>query len=140
MHTRWVRNGLWRGSFLSKFRYPRENQRHLFSLKSPCLRGFNGTFLASNVIQVTVISGWNDLYESMGTKGHVGHLALVIWPMPTPQWVPNSGWRWSFLAENLHVGSRTQWPLLAYIATQVTVISGCSIFWDQWDQWDMSDI
>ena len=103
----------------------RSLERVFFSLKSPCLRGFNGTFLASNVIQVTVISGWNDLYESMGTKGHVGHLASVIGSMPSPQWVPNGGWRWSFLAENLHVGWGAQWPRLAYIGTQETVISGC---------------
>ena len=76
-----------------------------FSLKYPHVGGgFSSTFLASSVTQVAKISCWNDLYGSMGPKGHVGHLALVIWPMPTPQWVPNSGWRWSFLAENLHVG------------------------------------
>ena len=103
----------------------RSLERVFFGLKSPCLRGFNGTFLASNVTQVTVISGWNDLYESMGTKGHVGHLASVIGSMPSPQWVPNGGWRWSFLAENLHVGWGAQWPRLAYIGTQETVISGC---------------
>ena len=40
----------------------------LFGLKSPCLRGFSGTFLASNVIKVTVISGWNGLDGSMGPE------------------------------------------------------------------------
>ena len=84
--------------------------------------------MASNVTQVTVISDCNDLYGSMGPKGHVRHLDLVMGAMPSPQWVPNSGWRGSFLAENLHVKRGTQWPLLAYIATQVTVISGCSSF------------
>ena len=28
--------------------------------------------------------------------------------------------------ENFHVGKGIQWPLMTYIATQVTVISGCS--------------
>ena len=88
--------------------------------------GLSGTFLASNVTQVMVISGWNDLYGSMGTKGHDGHLDSAMGAVPRPQWVPNSGWRWSFFVENLHVGRGTQWPLLAYIATQVTVNSGYS--------------
>ena len=34
----------------------------LFGLKSPCLRGVGRPFLASNVINVTVISGWNGSY------------------------------------------------------------------------------
>ena len=34
--------------------------------------------------------------------------------------------RGSLLALNPHVGRGIQWPLLAYIDTQVTVISGCS--------------
>ena len=69
----------------------------LFGLKSPCLRGLSGTFLSSNVTQVAVISGLNDLHESMGSVGHAGHLALAMGSMPSPQWVPNGGWRWSFL-------------------------------------------
>ena len=80
-------------------------ERGLFRLKYPCLRGFNGTFLASNVTQVTVISGWNDSYGSMGLVGHAGNLALVMGSMPSPQWVPNGGWKWSFLVKNLHVGA-----------------------------------
>ena len=71
-------------------------ERVFFSLKSPYLMGFSGTFLASNVTQVTVISAWNDSCGSMGPKGHIGHLASVIGSMPSPQWDPNSGWRWSF--------------------------------------------
>ena len=86
-------------------------------------------FLASNITQVTVISGWNDSYGSMGPKGHVEHLDLVMGAMSSPQWVPNGGLRWSFLAETLHVGRGIQWPLMAYIATQMTVISDCSFFW-----------
>ena len=70
----------------------------LFGLKSPCLRGLSGTFFSSNVTQVAVISGLNDLHESMGSVRHAGHLALAMGSMPSPQWVPNGGWRWSFLA------------------------------------------
>ena len=64
----------------------------------------------------------------MGPKGHVGHLDLdsVMGAMPSPQWVPNGGLRWSFLVENLHVGRGIEWPLMAYIATLATVFSGCS--------------
>ena len=62
----------------------------------------------------------------MGLNGHVGHLDFVMGAMPSPQWVLNGGLRWSFLAENLHVGRGIEWPLMAYIATLVTVISGCS--------------
>ena len=64
-----------------------------------------------------------------GAKGHVGHLDLVMGAMPSPQWVPYpyyGGWRWSFFAKNLHVGREIQWPIMAYIATRVTVSSGCS--------------
>ena len=48
--------------------------------------------------------------------------------MPSSQWVPNGGWRWSFLAENYHVRRGAQWPLLAYRATKVAVISS----WNGW--------
>ena len=48
----------------------------LFHLKSPCLRGFHGTFLASNATQVAVISGWNVSYGSMRLRGLVRHLAF----------------------------------------------------------------
>ena len=65
----------------------------LFGLKSPCLRlrGFQGTFLASSVTQVAVLSGWNDSHGSVAPKGHVRHLDLVMGSMPSPQGVPNSG-------------------------------------------------
>ena len=49
--------------------------------------GFSGTFLASNVIQVTVISGWNGLYGPMRPGGHTRHLELVMGAMPGSQWV-----------------------------------------------------
>ena len=80
-------------------------------------------FLASNVTEVAVTSGWNGSYGSMGPKEHVRHLALVMGAMPSPQWVPNGGWRWSFWAENPHVGRGVQWRLMAYVATNVAVIS-----------------
>ena len=79
-------------------------------------------------------AGAGDSYGSMGPKGHVEHLDLVMGAMSSPQWVPNGGLRWSFLAETLHVGRGIQWPLMAYIATQMTVISDCSFFGDPWDQ------
>ena len=59
----WVRNGLWRGSFLVKNPYL-------------CLRVFSGGLFASNVTQVAVISGWNGLDGSMRPRGHVRHLAF----------------------------------------------------------------
>ena len=34
--------------------------------------------MASNVTKVTVISGWNGWYGSMGPKGHVRGLDLVM--------------------------------------------------------------
>ena len=85
-------------------------------------------FLSSNVTQVAVISGWNDLNGPMGPVERVEHLALVNGSMPSPQRVPNSGWR----LEVVLFGGKSpcrrgiQWPRMAYIATQVTVISGCS--------------
>ena len=42
----------------------------------------SGTFLASNVTQVTVISGWNGSYGSMGPEGHIRSLVLVNRAMP----------------------------------------------------------
>ena len=50
-------------------------------------------FLASNIDQVTVISGWNDSYGSMRPKGHVRHLVAVIGGIPDAQCVQNSRWR-----------------------------------------------
>ena len=82
--------------------------------------------MSSNITHVAVISVWNDSYGSMGPGGHVRHLALVMGAMPSPQWIPNSAWRWSFLAEKSPCRRGIQWPLLANIATQVTVFSGCS--------------
>ena len=62
-------------------------------------------FMASNVVQVTVISGWNGLYGSMGPGGHVRCLDLVMGAMTGAQWVPNCDcdWRGSLLALNPHV-------------------------------------
>ena len=79
--------------------------------------------MAYNVTKVAVTLGWNVLYGSMGPVGHVRRIALVMGAMPSHQWVPNGGWRWSFLAENPHVGREAQCPLMAYIGTKVTVIS-----------------
>ena len=110
--AQWVPNNRLRGSFLA------ENP-HVGG-------GLNGTFLSSNVTQVAGISGWNDLYGSMRPVGRVRRLALVNGSMTSPQWVPNGGWRWSFLAGKSPCRRGIQWPLVAYIATQVTVISGCS--------------
>ena len=69
-----------------------------FSLKSPFLRGFSGTFLASNVTQVTVISGWNGSYGSMGPEGHIRSLDVVMRVLTGAHWVQNGRLRGSFLA------------------------------------------
>ena len=101
----------------------------LFGQKSPCqclIVGFHDMFLASNVTHVAVISGWNGSYGSMGPRGHVRGLDLVMGSMPSPQWVPSGGWRGSLFGGKYPCRRGIQWPLLAYIATQVTVISGCS--------------
>ena len=83
----------------------RSLERVLFSLKSPCWRGVQRHVLCLECHrQVVGISGWNGWYGSMGSVRRVGHLASVNGSMPSPQWVPNSDWRWAFLAENLHVG------------------------------------
>ena len=86
--------------------------------------GFSGTFLASKVTQVAVVSSWNGSYQSMGLTRHVRYLALVMKAMRSPQCIRNVGLRRSFLAENLNVRRGVQWPLLAYIATQMAVSSG----------------
>ena len=83
-------------------------------------------FLASNVTQVAVISGWNSFYSSMGLVGHFKHLALVVGAMPGAQWVPNGDWSGSFLAPKSSFLRGVQWHRLACIATQVAEISGCS--------------
>ena len=56
----------------------RSLMRVFFSLKSPFLRVVSVTFLAYNVAQVAVISGWNGSYGSMGPEGHIRHLDLVM--------------------------------------------------------------
>ena len=101
--AQWAPNDRLRGSFLA------------YNYNPHVGGGFNGKLLSSNVIQVAVVSGWNGLYGSMGPKGHVGHLDSVMGAMPSPQWVPIGGLRWSFLAESLHVGRGIQWPLMAYM-------------------------
>ena len=47
--------------------------------------GFSGTFLASKVTQVTVISICNYSYGPMGPKGHVRRLDLVMGAMKGAQ-------------------------------------------------------
>ena len=42
------------------------------------------------------VSCWNDSDGSMGPVEHVRYLALVMGTVPSSQWVPNGGWRWSF--------------------------------------------
>ena len=59
-------------------------ERVLFGLKSPCLRGVRRPFLASNVIKVTVFSGWDGSYGSMGPEGDIRSLDLVMIGMPMP--------------------------------------------------------
>ena len=55
-------------------------------------------FLASNVTNVTVISGWNGLDGSMGPEGHIRCLDLETGAMPGAQWVQNNRWGQPFLA------------------------------------------
>ena len=55
-------------------------------------------FLASNVTKVAVISGWNDLDGSMGPKGHIRSLDLVMGVLTGAQLVQNNRLRGSFLA------------------------------------------
>ena len=62
-------------------------ERVFFSLKSPFLREVERYVVASNVTQVTVISGWNDSYGSMGPKWHIRRLGLVMGAMPGAEWV-----------------------------------------------------
>ena len=70
-----------------------------YSLKSPYFGGgSSGMFMASNVVQVTVISGWNGLGASMGPGGHIQSLDLVIGAMKRPRWVQNHRWGGYFLA------------------------------------------
>ena len=55
-------------------------------------------FLASNVTKVTVISGWNGSYGSMGPEAHIQSLDLVMGAIPGAQWVQIDLLRGSFLA------------------------------------------
>ena len=48
-------------------------------------------FLASNVINVAGISGWNVLGGSMGPGGHIQSLDLVMVDLTGAQWVRNEG-------------------------------------------------
>ena len=57
-----------------------------------------GTFLASAVTKVAVISGWNGSYGSMGPKGHVWRLDVVMGALKGAQWVQTYHWRGSVLA------------------------------------------
>ena len=51
----------------------------------------SGTFLASNVTKVAVISGWNGLDGSMRPGGHVRclDLVMVMGDLTGAQWVRN---------------------------------------------------
>ena len=55
-------------------------------------------FLASNVTQMALISGWKGSYGSMGPEEHVRRLDLVIGALPGAQWAQNGCWIRSFLA------------------------------------------
>jgi len=55
-------------------------------------------FMAPNVVQVTVISGWNCSNGSMGPGGHIGSLDLVMGALKGAQWVQNDHLRGSVLA------------------------------------------
>ena len=55
-------------------------------------------FMASNVVQVTVLSGWNDLCGSMGPGGHVRRLNLVMPAMTGAQLVRKDRLRGYFFA------------------------------------------
>ena len=73
--AQWVRNDRLRGPFLAwnpHFRL--EGQR---------------TFLASNVIKMAIISGWNGLYGSMGSGENVRSLDLVMGALTGAQWGQN---------------------------------------------------
>ena len=48
--------------------------------------------MSPNITQVAVNSVWNNSYGSMGPLGHVGHLALVMGTMPSPQWINPKRW------------------------------------------------
>ena len=54
-----------------------------------------GIYIAN---QVAVISGWNGSYGSIGRKGYVRHLALVMGVMQGAQCVQNDCLRGPFLA------------------------------------------
>ena len=73
-------------------------ERVFFSLKSPFCWGLSSMCLASNVTHVAAISRWNGSYGSMGPKGHVRRLHLVMGALPGAQWVRNNRLRGSFLA------------------------------------------
>ena len=79
----------------------RSLERAFFSLKSPCLRGGQRTFLASNITQMAVISGCNDSYGSIRPLEHVGHLMSAMGAIASPRWDPNGDWWLSFLAIKL---------------------------------------
>ena len=72
--------------------------RVVFSTKSTFLRGLGGTFLASNVTKVIVISDWNGSYGSMGSKGHVRCQDLVMGVLTGAPWVKKDRLGGSFLA------------------------------------------
>ena len=71
--------------------------RVVFWMKSTFLRGLSGTFLASNVTKVIVISDWNGSYGSMGSKGHVRCQDLVMGVLTGAPWVQNDCLGGSFL-------------------------------------------
>ena len=89
--AQWVQNGRWRGSLLA-------DNSHVQGQG-----GFSGTFLPSNLTQVAAFSGLIGSYGSMGPRGHVIHLALVMGSMPGAQWVLNGDGCGSLLVQNPHV-------------------------------------
>ena len=80
----WVRNDRLRWSFLA--------------LNPHVGGGLSGTFFASAVTQLAVITGWDALYGSMGPGGHIRCLDLVMGGMTGAQWVRNDSLIMSYLA------------------------------------------
>ena len=81
-------------------------------------------FWASKVTQVTVISICNYSYGSMGPKGDVQCLDLVMGAMSGAQWVQNDHLRGSFLVLNSHVRGGFSGTFLSSNVIQVAGISG----------------
>ena len=97
-------------------------------------------FLASNVAKVAVISGWNGLDGSMGPRGHVRCLDLVMEGPARCSMGPKSSLERVFFSLKSPVLRGFSSTFLASNVTKVAKYLAGMVHMDQWDLGNMSEV